>query len=432
MGCARQSRMEAGEPQDCTSWLPDELALRILSYLDAKDILQVAQTCQRWRELAEDEGLWQGKCKADGIEEPLHISTATGSRPRPWKSTYISLFLTNIRWPPVRFKCVTLDISKKDLNFTHWTFDGNEMVCIASGNAIKIWSAFTGKPIRALVGHTDEILTFRMRNHMIVSGSEDRTVKVWNAESGECIHTLGGHTGAVKCVNLHEKWAASGSCDGTIRIWDTETGRCLYNLSLHLQDIEYIHYDGRRLTSLNNGDVKIWDPETQRRLFFLPIPDGNIRHLELVKGTKLYLVTETGVATVWDLGTGRCLSKIGDLQSYMNRIVLEAGMFFSGCDRQHTALRNKKCVDNFKIEKFKRSFWLHGVRLCRNMGINGTGFGPAWDFQQVPLWNFDWNYLGLNRNVYHSYRLCVSGTKLICLIEEPGVGLKVLALGIAY
>ncbi|KAE8606007.1 hypothetical protein XENTR_v10010562 [Xenopus tropicalis] len=423
MGCARQSRMEAGEPQDCTSWLPDELALRILSYLDAKDILQVAQTCQRWRELAEDEGLWQGKCKADGIEEP---HTATGSRPRPWKSAYMSEFRMSIRWPRVRCKCVTLDISKMDLNFTHWTFDGNKMVCIASGNAIKIWSTVTGKPIRALVGHTDEILTLRMRDHMIVSGSKDQTVKVWNAESGECIHTLGGHTGAVRCVNLHEKWAASGSCDGTIRIWDTETGRCLYNLSLQLQDIEYIRYDGQRLTSLNNGDVKIWDPETQSRLFFLPLPDGNIRHLKL-KGTNLYVVSETGAATMWDLGTGRCLD-LEDLQYYMNRIVLEAGMFFSGCTDLHAALRSKKYVKNFEMLRFKRAFWLYGVRLCRNMGINGTGFGPAWDFQQVPIWNFDWNSIGLNRIFSYSYRLCVSDTKLICLIEEPGVGLTGLTL----
>ncbi|XP_041445599.1 F-box/WD repeat-containing protein 7-like [Xenopus laevis] len=100
MGCASQSRVEASEDYVCQ--LADELALRILWYLDGKEILQVAQTCRRWRQLAEDEGLWQGKCKAEGIEEPLCITRrkAKASRSGPWKSSYIYQLSGDTNWPP--------------------------------------------------------------------------------------------------------------------------------------------------------------------------------------------------------------------------------------------------------------------------------------------------------------------------------------------
>eukprot|EP00079_Xenopus_tropicalis_P031292 XP_017945063.1 PREDICTED: uncharacterized protein LOC100158595 isoform X1 [Xenopus tropicalis] len=402
--------MEAGEPQDCTSWLPDELALRILSYLDAKDILQVAQTCQRWRELAEDEGLWQGKCKADGIEEPLHISTATGSRPRPWKSAYTNQLRVDTNWHRGRFRTITLDTSESGVDFP-WTSDGKEMLCIVNKNTIKIWSAVTGKPIRTLVGHTDRILTLRMRDHMIVSGSLDHTVKVWNAESGECIHTLGGHTGAVSHLFLHGNRVVSGSCDGSIRIWDIETGQCLHVLMADIDFDSYVNYDGRWVISMNDGsNLKFWDPETQSCLRSFPIPMVVVHHTEL-KGSRLLLVTDDGTITVWDTDTGRRIQTITALRTYISAVSLRASIFIWG---------DKGLPAGFDRKRFQR--YVENVRLRSHFDLSNTGFGP------VPLWGLWWgmgwdenaeNYLrGLIRRHKFMHFIMFCRTKVICMIEE--------------
>ncbi|KAE8606002.1 hypothetical protein XENTR_v10010557 [Xenopus tropicalis] len=406
--------MEAGEPQDCTSWLPDELALRILSYLDAKDILQVAQTCQRWRELAQYDSLWCEKCKADGIEEPPQVtrSRAKGLRSGPWRRAYIRQLRIDNNWRRGRFKTIELDIYCDDLIFSHWTFDGKEMVCIGRRKEIKIWSAVTGEHIRTLVGHTDEILTLRMRDHMIVSGSEDRTVKVWNAESGECIHTLGGHTGAVCCVNLHEERIVSGSRDGTIRIWDTETGRCLHVLTLHHQNIVYVQYDGQRVLSVDDYSmVKIWEQKTQSCLLTFPSPIYNIRHLEL-SGRRLLVVTRNGAITVWDTDTGECIQTVTDLQNYIAAVSVKANMLASYLkDLRATDVENK---DNLEIlkdsERFRR--YMENLRLRRKFETNISGFGP------VPLWDMKSN-IGIDkitRTNMFVFKFLVSPTKLVCLI----------------
>ncbi|XP_018115859.1 F-box/WD repeat-containing protein 7 [Xenopus laevis] len=412
-----QSRMEASDY--FVSQLPDELALRILWYLDGKDILQVAQTCQRWRQLAEDEGLWQGKCKADGIDEPLCITRrkAKASRSSPWKSAYIHQLRIDSNWRQGRFKTKTLDISAWDMDFTTWTFDGKQLVCIVCEKTIKIWSAVSGKHLRTLEGHTDNIFPIQMRDHIIVSGSKDRTVKVWNAESGECIHTL-CHTHAVWRINIHEKWVVTGSSDDSIRIWDIETGQCLHVLMVQLHNVRYIHYDGQRLVSVDDT-LKIWDPETQSCLVTFPILNKSIRHSEL-KGTRLLLADEDATITVWDTDTGQCIQTITDLQRYIAAISLRANILLWG----------DGLPVSFDRKRFQR--YVENVRLQRNFVISNTGFGPVplWELESTTVWDrkediFLWRLRKKNRLVCY---FMVSQTKLICVIggREEQVKVKVL------
>ncbi|XP_042365174.1 S-phase kinase-associated protein 2 isoform X2 [Plectropomus leopardus] len=56
---ARRSRKRK-EPMSCLSWdhLPDELLLRIFSYIPLQDLLRMSVVCKRWHRLAFDESLW--------------------------------------------------------------------------------------------------------------------------------------------------------------------------------------------------------------------------------------------------------------------------------------------------------------------------------------------------------------------------------------
>ena len=69
----------------------------------------------------------------------------------------------------------------------------------------QVWSAVTGKCLRTLVGHTGGVWSSQMEDHVIISGSTDRTLRVWNADTGACVHTLYGHTSTVRCMHLHKQ-----------------------------------------------------------------------------------------------------------------------------------------------------------------------------------------------------------------------------------
>ncbi|NP_001089543.1 uncharacterized protein LOC734599 [Xenopus laevis] len=330
---ANQSRMEASEDYVCQ--LADELALRILWYLDGKEILQVAQTCQRWRQLAEDEGLWQGKCKARGIEEPLYISSATGST-SPWKSTYIRQLRIHNNWCLGRYRKITLELSKEDPTFLCLEYDGKQLVGTTHYDIIKIWSAVTGKCLKTLVGHRAEVCDIQMRGDIIVSGSDDLTLKVWNVESGECIRTLRGHRDSVSCLHLHEQQAVSGSCDYTIRVWNIETGRCLHILTGHSSRIIWVCYDGRRVASEDMGArVKIWNPETETCLHSYNMHNINPPYVQF-DGTHVVSQCKDKSVLIWDVETGKCIFAIAENKTYSGVMAMKNNILILGTDG-HTA-----------------------------------------------------------------------------------------------
>ena len=51
-----------------------QLALYVLSFLEPRDLLQAAQTCNYWRILADDNLLWREKCREESIDQYLGLS----------------------------------------------------------------------------------------------------------------------------------------------------------------------------------------------------------------------------------------------------------------------------------------------------------------------------------------------------------------------
>jgi len=140
---------------------------------------------------------------------------------------------------------------------------------IASGSwdkTIKLWDAASGRELRTLQGHTDEVVAFAFSPDglTIASGSWDQTIKLWEAASGRELKTLQGHTGSVLSVAFSPdgRTIASGSGDNTIKLWDAASGRELRTLRGH-SDLAYsvaFSPDGRTLASGSaDNTIKIWD-----------------------------------------------------------------------------------------------------------------------------------------------------------------------------
>src|SRR5207247_6227312 len=99
---------------------------------------------------------------------------------------------------------------------------------------VKVWTADTGREVRSLHGHTDNVygVTFSPDGRLVAScsgikgGSAPGTTKVWEVATGQPVLSLAGHKGPVFGVAFgpHGRWLATAGGDGPVKVWDAATG----------------------------------------------------------------------------------------------------------------------------------------------------------------------------------------------------------------
>lgn len=328
--------MQVIEPQfqrDFISLLPKELALKVLSFLEPRDLLRAAQTCQSWRVLAEDNLLWKEKCREAGIEE-IPKRRCSPRTPRthmsPWKAAYMRQQAIETNWRSRPIRTPKMLKGHDDHVITCLQFSDNKIVSGSDDNTLKVWSAITGKCLRTLVGHTGGVWSSQMSGNSIISGSTDRTLKVWDAETGVCRHTLYGHTSTVRCMHLHGNKVVSGSRDATLRVWNIETGEFLHVLVGHLAAVRCVQYDGRLVVSgAYDYMVKVWKPETEECLHTL---QGHTNRVYSLQFDGVHVVSgslDTSIR-VWDVETGACKHTLMGHQSLTSGMELRNNILVSG------------------------------------------------------------------------------------------------------
>ncbi|XP_076263764.1 F-box and WD-40 domain protein 7 isoform X2 [Rhynchophorus ferrugineus] len=324
------------EPQfqrDFISLLPKELALKVLSFLEPKDLLKAAQTCRSWRVLAEDNLLWKEKCKEAGIDDVprrRYSPRSPKTHKSPWKAAYMRQHVIEMNWRSKQIRAPKLLKGHDDHVITCLQFSDNKIVSGSDDNTLKVWSAITGKCLRTLVGHTGGVWSSQMSGNIIISGSTDRTLKVWDAESGVCRHTLSGHTSTVRCMHLHGNKVVSGSRDATLRVWNIETGAFLHVLVGHLAAVRCVQYDGKLVVSgAYDYMVKVWRPETEECLHTL---SGHTNRVYSLQFDGVHVVSgslDTSIR-VWDVNTGDCKNTLMGHQSLTSGMELRNNILVSG------------------------------------------------------------------------------------------------------
>ena len=102
--------------------------------------------------------------------------------------------------------------------------DGQTLASGSADNTIRLWNVDTGRTLKILQGHTDDVnsVSFSPDGQTLASGSADNTVHLWDVETGNILRTLQGHTNTVYSVSFSpdSQLLASGSEDGTVLFWN--------------------------------------------------------------------------------------------------------------------------------------------------------------------------------------------------------------------
>jgi WD40 repeat protein/predicted Ser/Thr protein kinase len=154
-----------------------------------------------------------------------------------------------------------------DIHSLAFSPDGTLLASAGADHVTRLWGTATGAPVRALLGHQNEVMTvfFSPDGRRLVTGSFDFTARIWDAATGRTTAVL-PHRGEVLDVAFSPdgRYVATGSRDRTAVIWDADTGLPRGRSLLHEQAVRNVRFspDGTRLYTMDFRALRAWDVAT--------------------------------------------------------------------------------------------------------------------------------------------------------------------------
>jgi eukaryotic-like serine/threonine-protein kinase len=183
----------------------------------------------------------------------------------------------------------------------------------ASGNAVQVWNATTGKSVYIYQGHTNGItdIAWSPTDNRIASSSTDYTVQIWDATTGQHPLIYRTHSWYVWTLawSPDGKRLASGEPDGTIQVWDAATGQTFLFFRGHTAAVEAVAWspDGKYIASASDDyTVRIWNSASGKPVY---IYRGHSSYVSTVawspNGHFIASGSNDKTMQVWDSATGK-------------------------------------------------------------------------------------------------------------------------------
>ena len=164
---------------------------------------------------------------------------------------------------------------------------GNYLAIGSDDSMIRLWKftdtdrkSFNGKIDKELRGHTNRIWAVafspkesgktdqesQSQQHLLASGSDDKSLKFWNISKSECLRTLKGYTNRIWAVAFSPdgKILASGNDDHTVRLWNIDKPEEETILPGHTNRVWSVAFspDSKILASASDDNsVRLWNVE---------------------------------------------------------------------------------------------------------------------------------------------------------------------------
>lgn len=168
-----------------------------------------------------------------------------------------------------------------------------------------------------LKGHEDWVWDFDVleSEHLLISGSEDKTIKIWSLNSGECLKTI-YDSKQVRAISVAQKnkLIASGTEEHSVKIWDINSGALIQKLEIHKDIVRAVIFsnDNRVLVSASDeGLIVIWSTITWSPLKILKKYHVPVTALDICQKS-MWIASggDDGKIIIWDLLTGNLIKEI--------------------------------------------------------------------------------------------------------------------------
>lgn len=203
---------------------------------------------------------------------------------------------------------------------------------LASGsfddNFVRLWDVSTGKAIKMLIGHEDQVssVAFSPDGKTLASCSGDGSIKLWDVATGNLIatFTIEQHRKPMMlsvAFSADSKKLASGLSDGTIRLWDVLTGKEINKITGHADWVASVvfSHDDKILASAGDNVIKLWDVKTG--LLIKTLCGGDKSMAFNVNSTLLVSGSTDDTIKLWNVVTGDLLQTFVGHSESVNSVV---------------------------------------------------------------------------------------------------------------
>ncbi len=200
-----------------------------------------------------------------------------------------------------------------------FVFAGDSVGVSASrDHRVLVWDLNTGAILRILEGHEKDVLSLAYQDGRIYSSGDDKTLRVWDLDTGELLSVWGpfeNETDTCAIDPVHGR-AILGCDDGAIRIFDTGTGDLVREIPAHTSGIKKVTVSpatGDVLSAAYDRKLIVWDGETfEEKLRLERVPSVWERSLSWTPdGSQIVAGTFDGTVLVWDAASGRLSREVG-------------------------------------------------------------------------------------------------------------------------
>ncbi|KAH9500582.1 hypothetical protein Btru_076975 [Bulinus truncatus] len=307
--------------EDIITWLPQNLATKVISYLDPVSLCRAAQVCKVWRHLAEDQSLWRRFCcqtkwrLSKAAEHKQVISHMSPEGSIQWKNVFAERFRLRNNW--LKGRCTVRTFEGHLQGISCVQFDDSRIVSGSSDKTIKVWNMRTNAPwsVQTLMGHHGTVRCLHLEGNRLVSGSCDKTIKVWDLSTQEswssiaCKVTMTGHNDTVRCLQADDDKVISGSYDKTLKIWDLKSGQLRTTLRGHQASVLCVHFSESKIVSGSaDKTINVWSHDGRCMMTLRGHQDA-VTCL-MFDATRIVSGSLDRNLKFWDIHTGRCLNTI--------------------------------------------------------------------------------------------------------------------------
>ncbi|GFR72909.1 F-box/WD repeat-containing protein 7-like [Elysia marginata] len=307
--------------EDLITWLPADLATKVMSYLDPVSLCHASQVCKVWHQLADDQTLWRRFCcqtkwrLSRAAEHKQVISHMCQEGSIQWKNVFAERFRLRNNW--LKGRCTVRTFEGHLQGISCVQFDDSRIVSGSSDKTIKVWNMRTNAPwsVQTLMGHHGTVRCLHLEGNRLVSGSCDTTIKVWDLSAQEswssiaCKVTMTGHTDTVRCLQADDDKVISGSYDKLLKIWDLKSGELRRTLKGHQASVLCVHFSETKIVSGSaDKTIKLWNYEGSCMMTLCGHQDA-VTCL-MFDSTRVVSGSLDHNLKFWDIHSGQCLNTI--------------------------------------------------------------------------------------------------------------------------